>query len=490
MRVGGLVASTWQLQGSIYNYNNFTLVSAVPNSAMKDSSIKNEGNITATAGSVVLLAPDIVNTGRINASGGDIVMSNAQNVRINLGEMRYLGVESFIDENQAGVIKSSGFLQASILNATGGRVILQAGSSELGSGVMLSRYIRSDAGLKISGSKVDVGALTVENDVEFIGTGVIVRDVFNIEGQHSTLSFSAMSDKQVLNTGKINLNAEFPAFEAYGRVFQVIRSLQDLKGLSESSLYNPGYYVLANDIDASSTRLWNNGAGFKPIGDSSPFQGGFEGLGHAIKGLYINRPSENVAMFKMASNSNINNLDLRNASISGSSAAGLVYFSTGSNLVNNRVSGHIRAKIRSEEVAKSPTKSLAAGLVGVGIFNNINNNTVSATISSLGLGNANWLFPGNTQEWIGVAGGLMGINTGGIVSRNTVSGNISGQYQVGGLVGYNSNYSEVANNFADVNVLGKHPANAASSYGFFDLLIGLNKGEALNNTNTGSITIR
>jgi hypothetical protein len=49
-------------------------------------------------------------------------------------------------------------------------------------------------------------------------------------------------------------------------------------------------YQLVHNIDCSDTKNWNNGMGFVPIGnDTSPFTGAFEGNGHVISGLYINR---------------------------------------------------------------------------------------------------------------------------------------------------------------------------------------------------------
>ena len=77
-----------------------------------------------------------------------------------------------------------------------------------------------------------------------------------------------------------------------------IGSLSDLQSMSENwgdSQYPPdGNYVLTNDIDASSTRNWNGGLGFQPMGSgqSDYFQGIFDGQGHQITGLYCNRPNE------------------------------------------------------------------------------------------------------------------------------------------------------------------------------------------------------
>src|SRR5690606_22748685 len=72
------------------------------------------------------------------------------------------------------------------------------------------------------------------------------------------------------------------------------------------------HYALAKDIDASATVNWNDGAGFEPIGtSSSPFRGSFDGRGHKITGLYINREStSNVGLFGYADSARIQNVGL------------------------------------------------------------------------------------------------------------------------------------------------------------------------------------
>ena len=67
------------------------------------------------------------------------------------------------------------------------------------------------------------------------------------------------------------------------------------------------HYVLANDIDATATRGWNGGKGFDPIGnaiDAWPFyingdpdgrfSGVFDGGGREVRGLWIDRPREDL----------------------------------------------------------------------------------------------------------------------------------------------------------------------------------------------------
>ncbi|MCS6997645.1 MAG: filamentous hemagglutinin N-terminal domain-containing protein, partial [Casimicrobiaceae bacterium] len=70
-----------------------------------------------------------------------------------------------------------------------------------------------------------------------------------------------------------------------------------LQGLAHSSRL-AGNWALGADIAASATSGWNSNAGFVPIGGSTPFTGRFEGLGHTISGLTINRPSDSeVGLF-------------------------------------------------------------------------------------------------------------------------------------------------------------------------------------------------
>jgi hypothetical protein len=55
-----------------------------------------------------------------------------------------------------------------------------------------------------------------------------------------------------------------------------------------------GDYYLANDIDCSGFD-YGDGKGFMPIGtEGTKFTGTFDGKGHKITHLYINRPSTNA----------------------------------------------------------------------------------------------------------------------------------------------------------------------------------------------------
>ena len=88
------------------------------------------------------------------------------------------------------------------------------------------------------------------------------------------------------------------AFASQNATAQIeISNISDLQKIGNDPAYPlDGTYRLANDIDASDTVNWNSGAGFAPIGtDSNPFSGVFDGQGHVVSSLYINRPNEDYA---------------------------------------------------------------------------------------------------------------------------------------------------------------------------------------------------
>jgi len=73
----------------------------------------------------------------------------------------------------------------------------------------------------------------------------------------------------------------------------IIEDVWDLQEMNKNLSAN---YTLSNDIDASETATWNDGAGFLPIGEryyhmdgwsEKPFTGSLDGGDHKISGIFI-----------------------------------------------------------------------------------------------------------------------------------------------------------------------------------------------------------
>ncbi|MEI7532562.1 MAG: filamentous hemagglutinin N-terminal domain-containing protein, partial [Betaproteobacteria bacterium] len=153
------------------------------------------------------------------------------------------------------------------------------------------------------------------------GNNVNVNAPISINGDRGSLNIGGIYNgygigNTILNfgpQGAINLPNVSPngtgdqsAFTFNGVPYTVINSLADLGSMSGTDLQGingnlSSNYVLGSNINAA---LTNNGsgyteAGFTPIGNlSSPFVGNFNGLGHSISNLFINRPAEDsVGLF-------------------------------------------------------------------------------------------------------------------------------------------------------------------------------------------------
>jgi len=105
-----------------------------------------------------------------------------------------------------------------------------------------------------------------------------------------------------------------------------IGNLENLYWIAESSDRWSNYYQQTANIDASSTSTWFSGEGWAPIGNNSTaFTGNYDGGGYIISGLFINRSGEtNQGLFGKISSGYVANLGFDGADITASSSAGCI----------------------------------------------------------------------------------------------------------------------------------------------------------------------
>ena len=167
------------------------------------------------------------------------------------------------------------------------------------------------------------------------------------------------------------------------------------------------HFILANNIDASMTKTWNDSLGFKPIGDVfDKFTGSLDGNEKQISNISINRPlSNNIAIFAFINGAVISNLILTNAAISGNDYVATVVANTENSSLNNV---HITCSITSKGVSG-------------GIIASNNSTPVSYCSATILNSTTNW------REF----GGLIGRNN-SILSYSYTKGYINGSGLVGG----------------------------------------------------------
>lgn len=224
-----------------------------------------------------------------------------------------------------------------------------------------------------------------------------------------------------------------------------IADLAELRLLSETSAdWVAGtFFIVTANIDAADTETWNAGAGFSPIGKIGgiPFEGGFDGNGKVISGLFINRPpQQQVGLFGGQKGGTIKNTHLTGCSITGKDT-------TGGLVGQNRLGAIESSTVLSCSV--SGDGSDVGGLVGFLENGTITASQTSGTISSMGIGSGTGGLVGSTYQAIitsssssanvdsdgVVAGGLIGFLNQSKLSSSSALGNVQGSSNVGGLVG-------------------------------------------------------
>ncbi|MCX9158562.1 filamentous hemagglutinin N-terminal domain-containing protein, partial [Niveibacterium sp. 24ML] len=276
----------------------------------------------------------------------------------------------------------------------------------------------------------------------------------------------------VFNTaGPVYLGSDGAATPTAYDVILNVNQLQAVKGNLSA------HYVLGNDVDASATATWNAGAGFSPIsGVSVPFTGTFDGLGHTVSKLSINRPtSDFVGLFGGAqSGAIIRNLGLVESSVTGRDYVGGLAGSSSSTISNAFVTGSVTGRL------------IVGGLAGANVAGTITNSYASATVTA--------------DSYVG---GLLGANS-STLSNVHATGSVTGFDKVGGLVGVNAGTTtyayatgRVTSSASAGGLVGENDSGTISfAYATGDVkggdavggLVGLNRGAVSNAYATGHAT--
>jgi filamentous hemagglutinin family protein len=436
INTAGLLATTKELSDQDFQAGNYTFKGS------STESVINLGEIDiSNSGYATLLANSVSNEGTIKAVKGSVRLIGANEVTINLNGNSILdltvnnGVLDALVENKGaiyadggqvylttnavnellkGVVNNTGIIEAKSLDDTMGKIVLFAhgGSAKIdgtldASGGFIetsgkSLHVENNTVIKTktwlldpdnitiqsSGGAVggeSVSATAIQNalstaDIELQATNDITVNENITWATDKKLTLTAGDEiyvnATIKNTNTTNGGVYFNANNTTTKVIFDTNGLVSIYNVYQLQWMNQalaGKYELGGNINALGTSSWNGGEGFNPIGNNTTyFTGSFDGLGHTIDSLYINRPTTNH----------------------------------------------------------------------VGLFGRIN---TGATIKNIGLTNATIRAQHNV-------GGLVGFNYKGIITDVYVTGNVSGQAQVGGLAG--ANYGSITNAYATSNVSG------------------------------------
>jgi len=427
--------SVAQNGGLLHADGGRVIVSAGAKDTLLASVVNNTGVIEARTvddqgGSITLLGGMAAGTvqvgGTLDASapnggrGGAIETSAAHvevadNAKVSTSSSAGLYGSWLVDPQDFTVAASGGDITGAALSnslATTAVILQSSAGAAAGSGDV-------NVNDKVSWSANTTLTLTASNNVNVnatvTATGNTAGLIINPNTANGAEIASGTGTFQLNNGASINLPGSAPSLSIAGSAYVVINSVgaagsttgTDLQGVNGGLA---AHFALGSNIDASATSAWNGGAGFMPIGTlATPFTGTFDGLGHAISNLTINRPSTDyVGLFGYVDTTGV----IRNTGLLGGSVQGGAYFVGG-------LVGRNYGTVSSSYM----TGSVTGGLNSIGGLIGANNGTLSNSYAT------------GTVTGPDNIGGLVGLNY-GTLSTSYATGSVSGQYDIGGLVGF------------------------------------------------------
>jgi hypothetical protein len=287
-----------------------------------------------------------------------------------------------------------------------------------------------------------------------------------------------------------------------------IRDWYDLAAVSKNL---SGNHTLVNDLDSTTLGYEelagpraNQGKAWEPIGTFVPmcayasFLGTFDGQGHEIRDLYINRPEEAyVGLFGVLDGESdgqgvIKDIGVANATVIGkASVGGLVGRNIRGTVSNSYAIGNVSGDFSVGGLVgynQGPVSNcyavgnvVAGGVVG----------SVAAVVGGFGVGGLIGLseegavdkcsFTGSVTSYLSCAegwdflagvGGLVGVNY-ETVSNCYSNANVTGEYGVGGVVGRNLFFGTISSSYFTGSVTGGSPIGG---------LVGSNMGSTVGNS--------
>lgn len=273
--------------------------------------------------------------------------------------------------------------------------------------------------------------------------------------------------------------------------------VEDVEQLQAINTNLSGNYALRNSIDATGTTNWSDpevdgkNEGFLPIGIHNDgkvyettvdgetkygFYGNFDGVDYNIFGLTINREdTNNVGLFGVAHDANINNVTLVGGSITGGSVVGAALGSTHITNATNSASvtgttdvGGIVGASRNERISDGNNGTISVDTNAV-FTDLVNTGTIKGTDFNDNV----------TDTSISNTGGLIGYMYNGTLKGNSYNlGDVSSEgHNVGGLVGHAVN--STIGNPSVVN--GKPVENVQVVYNRLDVTGAYNVGGIVGN---------
>ena len=232
-----------------------------------------------------------------------------------------------------------------------------------------------------------------------------------------------------------------------------VADLEKLAMMTNNGKITGGTFVLNADLDLGSIENWT------PIGnDTYYFEGSFDGNGHVIKNLKINRPTGDYQGLFGYSEGEIKNIGIINCNVTGNYDVGGLAGYALNTITNSYATGNVVGNDGvgglAGEAEDTITNSYATGNVtgneNVGGLAGFARNTITNSYAT-----------GNVVGYGRSVGGLAGYASGAI-TNSYATGNVVGNDGVGGLAGEAED--TITNSYATGNVTGNEEVGGLAGY--------------------------
>jgi hypothetical protein len=355
----------------------------------------------------------------------------------------------------------------------------------LAAGMVSCIFVRYD----LTVSSTEGGQVTTPGEATFTyGKGTLISLVAEPEQGYRFVNWTGGVDT-IANVNAavttITMNGHYSILANFGLEVVEIRTWHDLNAIRNNL---SARYILMNDLGPATagyvelaSETANQGKGWQPIGTSDDqFTGSFDGQGHEIKDLFVNRPDQSyVGLFGEVGQEGVTeNVGVVNVTVIGNDYVGGLVGHTEGSMSNSYSTGNVTGEenvgslvghndgiVSNSHSSGSVTgDSRAGGLVGwnqATLSSSYSNCTVTGNSSVGGLVGDNWYYKGTVSNSYATGsvfggrrvGGLVGLNDYGSVTHSYSTGRVNGESDVGGLVGYNK--GTVSNCLWDIQTSGR-----------------------------------
>jgi filamentous hemagglutinin family protein len=291
--------------------------------------------------------------------------------------------------------------------------------------------------------------------------------------------FSGRVDFALGGQGLLTINNE-PYWIA-----NTISDLQDVVALSSTNSF-VGNFAIGQNLDASTTSTLNNGLGFNPLSLGNVK---FDGLGHVIDRLFINRPTQSqVGLFGSANGLTVSNVGLSNVNITGHDDVGALIGNSNNAVLSSYVTGQITGASNN-----------VGGLIGTNDAGNVTNSYFLGAVTGadhvgglvgtnvngqLSVGQINYSYARGSVDGNNDVGGLVGLSQDGVIHGSYATSDVTATgNEAGGLVGGNTTQGAVIGNFNIIDT--SYATGTVSGTARVGGLVGYNAANISNSYATG-----